>query len=144
MKRFVILVILLYAFLLLSEINAQELVVHPSVIQQEISRNTLRAIFGMRLRKWPDGRAIKVFVLKDDAPHHIEFSKSILHMFPYQLRRAWDRQVYSGTGQSPNEVTSLKEMLEKLANTPGAVGYLPIEEINENKPGTHLKVLHVR
>lgn len=98
----------------------------------------------MRLRKWPDGQVIKVFVLKDDAPHHIEFSKSILHIFPYQLRRAWDRQVYSGTGQSPNKVKSIEEMWEKLSKTPGAIGYLPIEQNNENKPRTHLKVLHVR
>jgi ABC-type phosphate transport system substrate-binding protein len=45
-------------------------------------------------------------------------------MFPHQLRRAWDRLVYSGTGQAPVMVESEEEMREKVAASPGAIGYL--------------------
>ncbi|MFQ5587787.1 MAG: substrate-binding domain-containing protein [Nitrospiria bacterium] len=121
------------------EIWAQDVIVHSGVSRKEISRNTLRAIFGMRLRKWSDGTPITVFVLKDDSPTHIEFSKTVLHVFPYQLRRGWDRQVFSGTGQSPQKVNSLDEMRNKVATTPGAIGYSPKEGVHEN-----LGVLKVR
>lgn len=144
MKRLITIGIIFFILLPLSLVSAQEVVVHSNVHQSEISRNTLRAIFGMRLLKWPDGNPIKVFVLQDDDTLHITFSKSILHMFPYQLRRAWDRQVYSGTGQSPNEVSTLNEMLEKVASTPGAIGYLSNEIKHENQTETKLRVLHVR
>lgn len=120
-------------------VEAQEVVVHPSVSQETISRNTLRAIFGMRLRRWPDGSVVKVFVLRDDAELHKKFSKSILHLFPYQLRRAWDRQVFSGTGQSPQEVISLESMRAKITHTPGAIGYLPIGNTEIG-----MKILNVR
>jgi len=143
MKQLLTVVSILLTLLPLSQAIAQEVVVHQDVRQEEISRNTLRAIFGMRLLKWPDGRAIKVFVLQDDHTTHITFSKSTLHMFPYQLRRAWDRQVYSGTGQSPNEVSSLKEMLEKVASTPGAIGYLSLSIEHQLETKSDLKVLHV-
>jgi len=143
MKRLIITINILLSLLPLSQTVAQEVVVHPDVSQEKISRNILRAIFGMRLLKWPDGRGIKVFVLQDDDTTHIKFSKSILHMFPYQLRRAWDRQVYSGTGQSPKEVNSLEEMLEKVTNTPGAIGYLSPTAGNEPGAAADLKVLHV-
>ncbi len=123
---------------------SQEVIVHRDVTQQEIPRNTLRAIFGMRLRKWPDGKAIRVFVFRDDAPLHVEFSKSVLHMFPYQLRRAWDRQVYSGTGQSPIEVESLEEMQRRVANTPGAIGYLSLNRSMNSPLDKAMKVIHVR
>ncbi len=103
-----------------------EIVIHPSVssIHKHISNNSLKAIFGMRLRTWPDGSTIKVFVLPDDDPLHQHFSKEKLNVFPYQLRSAWDRLVFSGMGQSPIKVSSKKEMLEKVAGTPGAIGYI--------------------
>lgn len=104
---------------------AQEVVVNPSVQERALTRGALRAIFSMRLRTWPDGSSIKVFVLGDNSPLHVKFSKNILNVFPYQLRRTWNRLVYSGTGQAPIQVESIKEIVEQVASTPGAIGYLP-------------------
>ena len=104
--------------------EAYEIVTNPSVVEKTISKSSLRAIFGMRLHAWPDGTAIRVFVLPDDSPLHIAFSKEKLNVFPYQLRLAWDRLVFSGTGQAPDTVNSPEEMLAKVASTPGAIGYL--------------------
>ncbi|ADE16248.1 conserved hypothetical protein [Nitrosococcus halophilus Nc 4] len=115
---------------LIQGVNAQEVVVNPSVPETTLTRSALRAIFSMRLRTWPDGSLIKVFVLSDNSPLHVQFSKKILNIFPYQLRRTWDRLVYSGTGQAPNEVNSIKEMCNKVASTPGAIGYLAEENID--------------
>jgi ABC-type phosphate transport system substrate-binding protein len=105
-------------------VEPYEVITHPGVVEKSLSRSALRAIFGMRLHAWPDGVAIKVFVMPDDAPLHAVFSKEKLNVFPYQLRTAWDRLVFSGTGQAPETVTSQEEMLAKVASTPGAIGYL--------------------
>lgn len=78
----------------------------------------------MRLRKWEDGSPIKVFVLPDENPLHISFSKYVLHVFPYQLRSAWDRLVFSGTGEEPVKVTTEQQMRSVIGSTPGAIGYL--------------------
>jgi hypothetical protein len=104
----------------------------PSTSENVISRSTLRAVFGMRLNKWPADTPIKVFVMKDDAPEHGAFSKNILQVFPHQLRLAWDRQVFSGQGQYPEQVTSTQEMLSRIASTPGAIGYIKINEVTNN------------
>lgn len=101
-----------------------EIVSNPSVSEKTLSKSSLRAIFGMRLHEWPDGTAIRVFVMPDDSSIHAAFSKEKLNVFPYQLRAAWDRLVFSGTGQAPNTVSSPEEMLAKVASTPGAIGYL--------------------
>lgn len=99
-------------------------VAHPSVATSRLSESALRAIFGMRLRSWPDGSTIRVFVMPDQAPLHGLFSKTILGVFPHQIRRSWDRLVFSGAGQAPTEVTSEDAMLDSVATTPGAIGYL--------------------
>ena len=118
-----------------------------------IARNTLTAIFGMRLRAWEDGTPIRVYVLPDNHAVHVMFCKRILGVFPHQYRTAWDRLVYSGTGQAPLEVeseeemrarvagirggaavvvASEEEMRAKVAGTVGAIGYLSRKMIDES------------
>ncbi|WP_286291248.1 hypothetical protein [Methylomarinovum tepidoasis] len=105
--------------------------VHPGVSVTRLARNELRAIFAMRRRAWPDGTPIRVYVLPDDHPLHRTFCKRILHVYPHQLRRIWDRNVYSGTGQAPVEVDDVKTLHARIAANPGAIGYLPPEWIDE-------------
>jgi len=95
-----------------------------------ISANTLRAIFVMNQTKWSDGTPVKVYVFADSSPTHEAFSKEVLKFFPRQLRRAWDRQVFAGLGQYPEQVSSTQEMLAKVKATPGSVGYLLLQEVN--------------
>lgn len=107
-----------------------EVVTHSAINERNLSSNSLRAIFGMRQRAWPDGTPIKVFVLADDMPLHNSFAKEKLNAFPYQLRQAWDRLVFSGTGQAPTKVSSSEEMFDQVASTPGAIGYLEKIKVN--------------
>lgn len=112
--------------------SGAEVVVNDGVNQQSLSVTTIRAIFGMRLRTWPGGMPIQVFVLYDDHPLHTRFCKEVLNIFPHQLRLAWDRLVFSGTGQAPYQVSSEQEMRIRIAATPGAIGYLGENMIDES------------
>ena len=118
---------------------AMVVIAHQATSEEAIPRASLRAIFGMLLQKWPSNTPVKVFVLSDDAPEHAIFSKSVLPVFPHQLRMAWDRQVFSGQGQYPEQVGSTKEMLSRVASTPGAMGYVKASEVDQN-----VRVLKVR
>ncbi len=109
-----------------------DLVSNLDVSQKTLTRNTLRLIFSMRMTQWPDGKPIQVFVMGDKSELHKRFSKQLLGLFPHQLRRAWNRQIYSGMGQAPIRVESENEMREQVANTPGAIGYLPEGNFNEH------------
>jgi ABC-type phosphate transport system substrate-binding protein len=118
--------------------TALEVVAHRDVPVTQLSRTELQAIFTMRVRTWSDGSTMRVFVLGDNTPEQSEFAKKLLDIFPYQLRRYWDRLVFSGTGQAPIELTSSGEMYNRIASTPGAIGYLPSEHI-----GTQVRVIKV-
>jgi len=110
-----------------------ELISNKSITQQDITLRSVRAIFGMRKLNWDDNRPVTVFVLPDDNPKHIKFSKTKIQLFPYQLRKAWDRLVFSGTGQAPLEVNSQQQMQEMVSNTPDAIGYLEHSFIDNSK-----------
>jgi hypothetical protein len=122
-----------------ADAGVQSVVVNPEVPVADLSPNGLRGIFGMRLLAWPDGTPVRVFVLSDDAPEHVEFAKRRLSIFPHQLRRAWDRLVYSGIGQAPIRVETVEDMRSHVASTPGAIGYLPTGMLDDT-----VRVVEVR
>ena len=130
------LALMMLAFL--RPVEALEIVANREVTTSQISHTELQAIFTMRMRVWPDGLPIRVFVLGDNTPEQAEFAKKLLDIFPYQLRRYWDRLVFSGTGQAPIELNSSAEMYSRIASTPGAIGYLPTEHI-----GNQVRIIKV-
>ena len=136
-RRHVSLLSLLLSILLIATAAGQTavddvvIIVNPSVRQTELSRNTLQAIFGMRMRVWPDGQPIRVIVLADEDPLHSRFCKSVLHVFAHQMRHAWDRGVFSGTSQAPIVAQSERELVELVASTPGAIGYATASSVDD-------------
>ncbi|MGM8932839.1 hypothetical protein [Salinicola halophyticus] len=126
-----LLLLALFSFSSRGDELAVIVIANRTVQQSSLPLETLRAIFAMRQRTLPDGQAVHVFVLPDDHPVHEEFSKKILGVYPHQLRLAWDRAVFSGTGQAPNEVENEAEMLESVASTPGSIGYIKQSILND-------------
>lgn len=108
----------------ISSIADVKVIANGQVKETELSKRDLRSIFTMKKKRWSDGNEISVFVLSDKHPLHSSFSKEILKTYPYHLRKIWDRQVYSGTGNAPIQLTSEQEMLETIKGTPYAIGYI--------------------
>jgi hypothetical protein len=101
-----------------------QVIVSPTLAETTLDRSFLRAVFTMRMRQWPDGSPIRVFVLPDDNPLSDRFYREQLGMYSYVLRNAWDRMVFTGTGFAPTVVRSEQEMLELVRSTPGAIGFV--------------------
>jgi ABC-type phosphate transport system substrate-binding protein len=99
-------------------------IVNSANPQVSISQTGLNAIFNMRLRQWNDGSPVTVYVFQDEDPLHKSFCKQKLHVFPHQIRRGWNRLIFSGTGQAPLVVETKEDMLKQVSETPGAIGYL--------------------
>lgn len=107
------------------------MVAHQGVRTTSLNRDTARAMFAMRQRTWPDGQVLRVLVLPNDHPVHERFAKQSLSVYPHQLQLSWDRVVFSGTGQAPTKVISQPAMLERIATTPGSLGYLDREHLDD-------------
>jgi ABC-type phosphate transport system substrate-binding protein len=101
-----------------------EVIVNGDHASITVDRDMLRAIFTTRLRQWPDGKPIRIFVMPDDSIVHDQFCREQLGMYPYVLRELWDRLLFTGTGLPPTVVRSDEEMRATVRNTPGAIGYV--------------------
>lgn len=105
-------------------------ITHENTPIKRISINRLRTIYGLKTKYWDDQTPIIVYTTNPLEKEHSVFSKQILGMFSYQLQRAWDRLIYSGRALPPTTVMSFKEMIEAVSTTPGAIGYIPKQELN--------------
>lgn len=127
MRTITVALILLMASLGAARAAGVNIITSPEIAAVPLDRGLVRSLFSMRLRQWPDGRAVRVFVLPDTHALHVQFCREQLGTYPYVLRSTWDRLVYTGTGVSPEVVGSEKEMLQRVRNTPGAIGYVSAE-----------------
>jgi|TARA_R110002111_G_scaffold6398_1_gene27961 ABC-type phosphate transport system substrate-binding protein len=131
--------LLFVAFSVSSQVPVVQVVVNPSVESTDISVEQIRRIFSMRQTTWPNDQTITVYVLANQHQTHQVFSTKVLGMFPYQLDRIWNKLVYSGLGEEPIKVQSEQEMLERVSQMPGAIGYV-MQQVNGNNVNV-LKVL---
>ncbi|WP_286237453.1 hypothetical protein [Neptuniibacter halophilus] len=120
--------VLVLLLLLLPKMALSEVIVNRSVQLDTVSQQYLLSIFSMRTRIWPDGQPVHVFILAPERNEHKTFVKQELGIFPYKLLNIWDRALFSGSGQSPVVVETETEMLQRVAATQGAIGYMSSNE----------------
>jgi hypothetical protein len=111
-----------------------DVLVSPDQAATHLDRTLLRAIFTMRLRQWPDGTPVHVFVLPDQDAATNRFCREQLGTYPYVMRDTWDRMVFTGTGLAPTVVGSDQEMRERIRSTPGAIGYVRGDDTSDSRP----------
>jgi len=104
-----------------------DILVNSAQAKEEVTLRELRAIYTMKQRLWSDGETITVFVLPEASVAHRDFCKKILGVFPRQLKSVWYRAVYTGTGVAPIEVKTEQELIERVSQTKGAIGYVLAE-----------------
>lgn len=105
-------------------------ITHINTKIKTVSISRLQGIFGLKIKAWDDSTPITVYTTTPLKKDHQNFCKYILGIFSHQLQRSWDRLVYSGRANSPTIVSSFDEMINAIANTPGAIGYIPKSRIN--------------
>jgi len=119
-----IIILLFFTCFYTVKVTAIEVVTHPRVAEQSLTKSQLRRIYTMRQLRWSDNSVINVFVLPNQHTLHQRFAKERLQIFPYQLNRIWHKLTYSGLGVAPTIVESEQELIQAVLQTPGAIGYI--------------------
>jgi len=90
---------------------------------KSVSKLQCYTIFSGHNTHWQNGVEIRIVVMPENSSIHRTFTKKYLGIYPYQLRRIWDRKNYSGVRIPVVEVSSMKEMIKMVSTIPGAIGY---------------------
>jgi len=105
--------------------HAQDIfvVANETVSISQISDSELLDLFtGSRSRFRDGSRAVPV-ILKGGPAHEVFLHKHIGHTSD-SFRTLWRKAVFTGQGAAPKELSSEEALLEYIAATPGAIGYV--------------------
>jgi hypothetical protein len=99
------------------------LVANRGVQISEITNADLRAIFIGTKTRFADGSHALPVTLKGGATHEV-FLKNHVGDAPEEFRSRWRKIVFTGQGAMPKAFDSESALIEYVAATPGAVGYV--------------------
>ena len=125
--------LILSLFTLLSAQNAgaAELIVNSENPVRSISKKQLKDFYMLRRSSWDNGAVAVIVALPDQHKTHKSFAKTVLGVFPYKLRRIWDKAIFAGLSRAPIIVDTEEELISVVAKTKGAIGYTNREIKNE-------------
>lgn len=107
------------------------IIVHPQNPLASLSEDDVRRIFMGRTRLFPgSGIGITAADLTDTNPFFSDFYQALAHLTPDKLKRQRASYLFSGNGRLPQVLENENAMLEFVANTTSAIGYLPVEQID--------------
>ncbi len=101
------------------------LVANRDGLPANISNQQLSNILTLKKTAWPNKQRIQIFLYHEDSEAFSTFIVEQLGLFPYQLRRHWQRASFSGRASAPVIVDDLTELVAIISNTPGAIGFIP-------------------
>ena len=97
-------------------------IVNPSVSETTLSKKEVGNIYLGKKTSWSDGSKIIFVILPGNA--HASFLKSYVGKTEAQFKTFWKKQVFTGKGSPPKEFDSDQAMVEFVAQTAGAIGYV--------------------
>jgi hypothetical protein len=108
-----------------SAASAQDvvLVANKGVHISEITNADLRAIFMGTRTRFADGSHAVPVTLKGGPVHEV-FLKNHVGEGPEEFRSEWRKVVFTGQGAMPKAFDSESALVEYVAATPGAIGYV--------------------
>lgn len=139
MKIRLILVVAVVVVLMTGPVFAQvTIIANQSVPESIVSQSELEEIFLGKRVKWSNNSRIDV-VLTHESRLHESFLKEYVGRTPSQFEMYWRKMLFTGQGKLPVTLQTEQDVIDYIANTPGAVGY-----ISSQPASSKIKTLTVR
>jgi ABC-type phosphate transport system substrate-binding protein len=115
------------------------IITNKSVSADSLNKEEVKNIFIGKKTRWDDNEKINFVTLpKSDETHRV-FLKKFVKRTPAQYSRHWKKQIFTGKGKKPKSFQTEKGLLEYVASTKGAIGYISTGVITDD-----IKVLSVK
>lgn len=138
MKRLALLLVL--ALGLASFARAQDVafIVNPQGADASITADDLKSVLLGNKIKWNGGAVIKLAVLTS-GPAHDKVMQDHAQRSAGQFDNYWKKLVFTGKGVMPHQASDEAALVDYVAKTPGAVGYVSASAVTDR-----VKVLPVQ
>ncbi len=113
-----------FLFFIAVNLSAQVAVIaNKSVPENAVNISKVTDIYSLKAKTWSDGKAIVPLTLKSDNDASNKFFGAI-GKSSMEMKKVWMKLQLTGEGQAPEGVGSEEDLLNKVASTPGAIGFV--------------------
>lgn len=130
MKRLFIIFFIFIAFTTYSFAQEYAIIANKSVSESSIDKGTLAKIMDLNTTTWSNGSKIVIFDYKDNAAKSSYYS--YIGRSENALKKLWLKKKLTEGATTPIQVSDDNEMLNKVASTSGALGYIPASKVNDS------------
>ncbi len=99
------------------------IIANNSVSETKLDREAVERIFLGKKLQWSDGSLVVPVSLRSGGVHKA-FMKNFLDRDPSQFSTYWKQAVFTGRGVPPKSFEREADLIEFVAQTPGAIGYV--------------------
>jgi len=99
------------------------IITHPETHVDSLEKKEIREIFLGRKKSWEKNEKITLATLKKGRAHK-QFLDRFVNKTPFQFRNYWREKVFLGEGESPKSFETEERLINYVARTKGAVGYI--------------------
>ena len=108
------------------------IIANQNVSETTVTTKDLQEIFLGKRVQWKDSSAIHPVTVKD-SKFHKAFLRHYVNRSSAKWNAHWKRMVFTGNGTPPKQFATQQELLDYVANTAGAIGYIdsetPVEKV---------------
>lgn len=106
-------------------------IAHRGASENSAQPNRILDFYTGDIRQWEDGTRVIVFDLKEKGETRERFFEFI-GKSSSRMRTIWLKRMLSGEGDPPEALKTEKEMVAKVASTPGAIGFVQRKFITDS------------
>ena len=106
-------------------------IANKSVPESSVSKAELLDLYSGDIKWWDNGEPVIFFDLKNNDDIKSDFY-SFIGKTPSRMKTIWMKKMLSGEGDPPDALDSEKEMLDIVANTQGAIGFISLSKIDSS------------
>ncbi len=99
------------------------IIANPSVPIDTVTKDELKKIYMGKIVKWVGGEQINSVLLNVKDVHN-EFVTKYIKKTPAQFDNYWRMMIFSGKGIRPQAFNNEQDLIEFVAKTKGAIGYV--------------------
>lgn len=107
------------------------IIAHKDVPVDQLTQPQLFDFYTGDVKRWENKDPVVVFTLKPKTAVQDSFFR-LLGRTSSRMKSIWMKNMLSGEGDPPESLGSEAAVLHKVANTPGAIGFISRDSINGN------------
>ena len=130
MFRFSLILALLLGVFASARAQDVAFIVNPQGADASLTADEIKSVLLGSKTKWNGGGLIKLVVLTT-GPVHDKVTQEHTQRSADQFDKAWKKLVFSGKGVMPEQAADDAAVIEYVAKTPGALGYVSASAVTD-------------